>query len=111
MNRKDFLNLSARAAFFLGVSPTLFGCKDESSTIETAKVNELLRASKALGTMVGFSVDPIKTVRVGMIGLGNRGSVLIQMFDYLVKNNYAQIVALSDLKEEKVNKNNTLKNT
>jgi hypothetical protein len=106
MNRKDFLNLSARAALFLGVSPTLLGCNNESSTIDTDEANELLSASKALGTLVGFSVDPIKKVRVGMIGLGNRGSTLIQMFDYLVKNNYAEIVALSDLKEDKVKKNN-----
>ncbi len=56
--------------------------------------------------MVNFADKPNDKVRVGMIGMGNRGSVLIQMFEYLIKHNHAEIVALSDLKEDKVTKNN-----
>ena len=106
MNRKDFLNLSTRAALFLGVAPTLIACKDDATQIDKDKVNEMLSASKALGTAVGLAHAPIEKVRVGIIGMGNRGSVLIQMFEYLIKNNHAEIVALSDLKEDKLNKNN-----
>jgi len=106
MNRKDFLNLSGRAAVFFGVSPALVACNNENNTIEADKATELLNASKALGTAIGLKADPISKVRVGMIGMGNRGSVLIQMFEYLIKNNHAEIVALSDLKEDKVQKNN-----
>ena len=105
MNRKSFLNLSARAALFLGVTPSLLACKDDNK-IETDEANELLAQSKALGNAVNLKVNPIEKVRIGVLGMGNRGSVLIQMFEYLIKNNHAEIVALSDLKEEKVNKNN-----
>jgi predicted dehydrogenase len=106
MNRKDFLNLSSRAALFLGVAPAVIACKDDATKIDKDKVNEMLSASKALGTAVGLAHDPIAKVRVGILGMGNRGSVLIQMFEYLIKNNFAEIVALSDLKEDKLNKNN-----
>ena len=41
---------------------------------------------------------------VGIIGLGNRGMVLLKMFEWLIQNNKAEIVALCDLKEEKTQK-------
>ena len=94
MNRKDFLNLSSRAALFLGVAPAVIACKDDATKIDKDKVNEMLSASKALGTAVGLAHDPIAKVRVGIIGMGNRGSVLIQMFEYLIKNN-SEVVAAS----------------
>jgi len=105
MNRKSFLNLTARAGLFLGFSPSLIGCKSQD-VIDKDQINELLLANKATGSALNFTVQPISKVRVGIIGMGNRGSVLIQMFEYLIKNNYAEIVALSDLKEAKLNKNN-----
>ena len=40
--------------------------------------------------------------------LGNRGMVLLKMFEWLVQNNKAEIVALCDLKEEKTKKQQTL---
>lgn len=106
MNRKSFLNLSARASLFLGLSPVLSSCKDET-IIDKEEANALLLNSKATGAVVNLKAAPISKVRVGIIGLGNRGSVLIQMFEYLIKNNFAEIAALSDLKEDKVQKNNT----
>jgi len=105
MNRKSFLNLSARASLFLGLSPVLSSCKDET-IIDKEEANALLLNSKATGSVVNLKTAPISKVRVGMIGLGNRGSVLIQMFEYLIKNNFAEIIALSDLKEDKLQKNN-----
>ena len=105
MNRKSFLNLTARAGLFLGFTPSLIGCKSQD-VIEKDQIKELLLANKATGSALNFTVQPISKVRVGIIGMGNRGSVLIQMFEYLIKNNYAEIVALSDLKEAKLNKNN-----
>ena len=105
MNRKSFLNLTARAGIFLGFTPSLIGCKTQDM-IHEDHVNELLLYNKATGSALNLTVDPISKVRVGIIGMGNRGSVLIQMFEYLVKNNHAEIVALSDLKEDKLNTNN-----
>ena len=50
-------------------------------------------------------------MRVGIIGAGNRGNTLIQMFQWLIQHKHAKVVAISDLKQEKVEKLNThLKN-
>ncbi len=105
MKRRSFFNLTAKAGLFLGLTPSVIGCKSQQLTQE-AQIQELLTKNKAKGTAVSLATAPINQVRVGMIGMGNRGSVLIQMFEYLIKNRHAQIVALSDLKEDKVNKNN-----
>ena len=105
MNRRSFFNLTAKAGLFLGLTPMVIGCKSQTLTQE-AQIHYLLTKNRAKGTAISLKTDPIKKVRVGMIGMGNRGSVLIQMFEYLIKNKHAQIVALSDLKEDKVNKNN-----
>ncbi len=105
MNRKSFLNLTARAGLFLGLAPSVIGCKSQE-TIQKDQINNLLLANKATGSVLSLATEPINRVKVGMIGMGNRGSILIQMFEYLIKNNHSEIVALSDLKEDKVNKNN-----
>jgi hypothetical protein len=104
MNRKTFLNLSARTALFFGVAPAIISCKDEPT--EADKIKELLKQQAVTGSVLGLTTEPINKVRVGIIGMGNRGSVLIQMFKWLIENNHAEVVALSDLQEEKVNKNN-----
>lgn len=106
MNRKSFLNLTARAGLFLGLTPSLISCDSDRNKVENAEVEEKLRVRKSRGNLVGLTTEPLPKVRVGMIGMGNRGSVLIQMFEYLIKNNHAEIVALSDMKEDKLNKNN-----
>ena len=36
--------------------------------------------------MIGFKTLPIEKVRVGLIGIGNRGKTLVQMFDFLHKH-------------------------
>lgn len=100
MNRKDFLSLSSKAALFLGLSTTI-SCKEE--TLE--KTNSLLNKT-AKGTAFGLTIPKIDNVRVGIIGAGNRGQTLIQMFDWLLKNNHATVVAISDLRKEKTDKLN-----
>ncbi|HCD53476.1 MAG TPA: acetylgalactosaminidase, partial [Balneolaceae bacterium] len=54
------------------------------------------------GSMIGYSDEPIEKVNVGIIGLGNRGSVLLEMFQWLVENDRAEIVALCDVQPKKV---------
>jgi len=87
------------ASAFLG-NPLSTLALDENSIqelINNAKIN-------INGSMFGFSTDPINKVRVGIIGLGNRGNTLLEMFQYLIKNNFAEIVALSDISFKKVKK-------
>lgn len=104
MNRKDFLSLSTKAALFLGLTSSVSLKEKEFENLES-NLNR-----KAEGSVFGLRAPKIENVRVGIIGAGNRGQTLIQMFDWLVKNNKATIVAICDLKEEKTNiLNNHLK--
>ena len=104
MNRKDFLNLSTKAALFLGVS-SLSSCQDKSEENKQHSLNKI-----AKGNVFGLAVPKIEKVRVGIIGAGNRGNTLIQMFNWLIQNNHAEIIAISDLQQKKVEKlNNHLK--
>jgi len=97
MKRKHFLQSVLGASAFLGMPLSSLG-------VESATIQELLDNSNkdVNGSMFGFSTDPIKKVRVGIIGLGNRGNTLLEMLQYLVESNHAEIIALSDISEKKV---------
>ncbi|MDP7566823.1 MAG: Gfo/Idh/MocA family oxidoreductase, partial [Flavobacteriales bacterium] len=99
MKRKHFLQSVLGASAFLGLPFTALG--KDSTTIQEL-INNTKRDVK--GTMFGFAADPISKVRVGIIGLGNRGNTLLEMFQYLVENEMAEVIALSDISEEKVTK-------
>ena len=51
-------------------------------------------------SMIGFAADPIDTVRVAFIGLGDRGDGAVNRFTYI---DGVEIVALCDIEEERVN--------
>ena len=61
-------------------------CKTSRSIILDRFIPEKVPISKKVkGNMFGFSTNEINKVKVGIIGLGNRGNVLLQMFQYLVE--------------------------
>lgn len=95
MNRKDFISLSAKAAMFFGLASTV-SCREEFNDNNT----KLLQKT-ANGNAFALTAPKIDNVKVGIIGCGNRGQVLVQMFDWLIKNNKAEVVAVSDLRKEK----------
>ncbi|MBT5353709.1 MAG: hypothetical protein HOL56_01300, partial [Flavobacteriales bacterium] len=98
MKRKHFLKSVIGASAFLGIPFNSFSSEEDS-------VQELINNTKkdVDGSMFGFSCSPIKKVRVGIIGLGNRGNTLLEMFQYLHENNHTEIIAISDITEKKVN--------
>ena len=49
--------------------------------------------------MIGFATDPIDTVRVAFIGLGDRGDGAVNRFTYI---DGVEIVALCDIEEDRV---------
>ena len=97
MRRKDFLQSVLGASAFLGMPFSSLG-------VDSTTIQELINNTKKNvdGSMFGFSAAPIQKVRVGIIGLGNRGNTLLEMLQYLVENNHAEIIALSDISEKKV---------
>jgi predicted dehydrogenase len=97
MNRKKFLKSLLGTTAFLSM-PASSSSKDNEDVLQLIKNT----SKNTSGNMFGFKADPIKKVRVGIIGLGNRGNTLLEMFQWLAENNHAEIVALSDLEEKKI---------
>ena len=97
MKRKKFLKSILGASAFLGIPYN-------SLSHNNISIQDLINNTKknVSGSMFGFSTNPIKKVRVAIIGLGNRGNILLEMFQYLIQNSHAEIIALSDIIEEKV---------
>lgn len=95
MKRKKFIQSVLGASAFTGLS--LAACNEKES------IQDLIdnTSKKVKGNMFGFSTNEINKVKVGIIGLGNRGNVLLQMFQYLVEKDHAEIVALSDIQKNK----------
>ncbi len=97
MNRKHFLRALGTAASFLGLP------MGAAARLDPMQVNELLSQNPTInGNLVGHKTPPIAKVRVGIIGLGNRGKTLTQMLYWLVDQGKAEIVGLSDLMEKNV---------
>jgi predicted dehydrogenase len=92
MKRKSFLKSIFGAGALLSVPYCSNPKKLDELNIQINSVSD-----KCKGNMVGFKTTPINKVKVGLIGIGNRGKTLIQMFDWLIENEKAEIVALCDL--------------
>ena len=99
MERKKFLQSLLGASAFLAVPYSAYS-KDDDAILRMIQDS----SKTTRGNLFGFKADPIDKVKVGIIGLGNRGTVLLEMFKWLVENNNAEIVALCDLQEDKVSK-------
>ena len=92
MKRKSFLKSIFGAGTLLSIPYCSNPEKLDGLNIQINSVSD-----KCKGNMVGFKTTPIDKVKVGLIGIGNRGKTLIQMFDWLIENEKAEIVALCDL--------------
>ena len=86
MKRKHFLKSVIGASAFLGIPFNSFSSEEDS-------VQELINNTKKDidGSMFGFSCSPIKKVRVGIIGMGNRGNTLLEINDELVEEGTLEI--------------------
>ncbi|MDC0908739.1 Gfo/Idh/MocA family oxidoreductase [Flavobacteriales bacterium] len=98
MKRKAFMKSILGASAFLGFPISKIDAENNS-------IQELIDKAKRdnNGSMFGFKCSKIEKVRIGIIGLGNRGNTLLEMLEYLIKNNHAEINGLSDLTYKKVN--------
>ncbi len=95
-NRRDFLRLSALSAGFLGLSGKKVFAKSEVE----ARLNSIASAPDALGrSVIGLRHDPIEQVRIGIIGVGNRGYGHVKTINALQP--HAKIVAIADARESR----------
>ncbi len=98
--RRDFLKLTSLAsAGFVGTS-FLTGCSN--SEIQAGTHDDVVKLAKRSYTqkfnMSGFGAEPIPTVRIGFVGLGNRGPGAVRRMSYLEG---VEIKALCDIRPEK----------
>ncbi len=94
-NRRSFLKKSLAAGSFLGLGFGTAVTADEFNS-------RIATLPQSMGsTVMGLRVEPIKQVRVGVIGLGMRGQGHVRLQDALFPK--AKIVAICDIRESKVN--------
>jgi predicted dehydrogenase len=97
MKRKNFL----KSIFGAGALLSVPYCNNPEKLNEiNHQINSVVEKCK--GNMIGFRSSPIDKVKVGLIGIGNRGKTLIQMFDWLIEREKAEIVALCDLDQKNI---------
>ena len=99
---KKLLVLAALAALVLS-------CKSKDEYGYTIKDNQIVYNTPARTadqqSMLGFAAEPIEHVRVGLIGLGDRGTGAVRRFPFLED---ATVVALCDLLPERVERAQTI---
>ncbi len=100
MNRKQFLHSLLGASAYIASPLSVLGRSDPE--VMQAALDSVVQ--KATGKAFGIKSNPIAKVRVGMIGLGNRGKTLSEMLSWLIQNDRAELVAVSDLKPEKASR-------
>ncbi len=95
-NRRDFIKLSALSAGFLGLSAKKALARDEIHE----KLDALTAAPEATGdSVMGLRHAPIEQVRIGIIGVGNRGYGHVKTINALQPK--AKIVAICDARESR----------
>lgn len=105
-NRRDFLKITGLAGLFgAGASAGLMGCSpSEGSGQTSANTPFAMTHEEQFGhgqrfNMHGYAAPALDVVRVGVIGIGNRGSGTVRR---LASIEGVEVRALSDLEEDRV---------
>ena len=88
---------------FAALVALAFSCKSEDPYGYTIKNHQIVYNTPPRPadqqSMLGFAAEPIEHVRIGLVGLGDRGSGAVHRFPYLED---ASLVALCDLYPDRV---------
>jgi predicted dehydrogenase len=96
-NRRKFLQYSGLTGFILALDNITKGLATKNpGTIQAALHN---RTDKDHFNMCGYAAPKLETVRIGFIGLGNRGPAAVDRMNHIEG---VEIKALCDLRTEKV---------
>lgn len=100
-NRRSFLKYTGIVGLGAVAAPVLSGC----NTMKSDSKEKLDHISKAAGrsrtqqfNMSGYAAPKIDTVRIGFIGLGNRGSAAVERVSYI---DGVKINGLCDVRPER----------
>ena len=70
--------------------------------MEFLEFAERVQAAKLQGSVFDLATEALPTVRIALFGLGNRGSSLIDMLEWLIGQGHAEITAISDINPDKI---------
>lgn len=100
--RRSFLKASALTGLASAIPGWLFGKSRNQEERIREHLERLAAPRPAQGeSVIGLRVNAIPQVRVGIIGLGNRGSGITRLVDAVYPDK-ARITALCDVRKEKV---------
>jgi len=93
-SRRNFIKIAAAGSAALGLAPvsSVFGSPTNSDK-QMMSIGEKVPSSKGKSVM-GLRCEPLKTVRIGLIGLGMRGSGSLGR---LLQVDGAEIIAIADV--------------
>ena len=94
LDRRSFLRVSALTGAFMGIPSLGMGMKEPD--IEDILERIARTPARSGKSVMGLKVDPIKQVRVGIIGLGNRGSGMSHHVEVMSPDK-AKVVAICDV--------------
>lgn len=98
-NRRDFLKLAGVAGLSIAIPNTSSSC----SSLKTNTLDSILKQSKKphkqIFNMCGYAAPKLTTVRVGFIGVGNRGAAAVVRVS---KIEGVIIKAIGDIRKEKI---------
>lgn len=98
-NRRDFLKLAGIAGLSIAGSNTLASC----STLKQSDLDSILKQSKKshkqIFNMCNYAAPKLDTVRVGFLGVGNRGAAAVTR---VAKIDGVIIKAIADLSQDRI---------
>jgi len=106
INRKEFLKIGGLAGAGLAGAGMMTGCSDSGrNRTGEERLNHIREQAETPRAgqfnMHGYAAPPLDIVRVGITGIGNRGSGTVRR---LASIEGVEIKALSDLEEDRVNR-------
>ncbi|MBE9464289.1 Gfo/Idh/MocA family protein [Dyadobacter subterraneus] len=101
MDKRKFLKLTGLGSFgFVGAALKPDYALDKKGSVDSKIHESSSQPHKQKFNMSGYAAPKINTVRIGYIGLGNRGGGAIQRIVFLEN---VEVKALCDIRPEKVN--------
>ncbi len=101
INRREFVAATGLAGLGLAGSSLVGGAVAAEGGQETVRKNKQMEKRHVQRfNMAGFAAEPIANVRVGIVGLGQRGPAYVNNLSHIAG---VQIKALCDIRPEKAN--------
>jgi len=101
-NRRNFLKLSGIAGLGMAAAPLVTSCDSRSKNDEHTRLDHIHKQATQRHTqtfnMSGYAAPALDQVRIGFIGVGNRGAAAVERMSYIEG---VAITALCDIREER----------